>query len=78
MHQAVVVGVPDDLLGERVAAYVVAPEGFTLDTCRSWFVTRGLATFLTPEYLEVVEKIPVLASGKIDRPGLRARLETAR
>ena len=78
VDQAVVVGVPDDLLGERVAAYVVAPEGFTLDTCRSWFVTRGLATFLTPEYLEVVEKIPVLASGKIDRLGLRARLESAR
>jgi acyl-CoA synthetase (AMP-forming)/AMP-acid ligase II len=71
----VVVGVPDDRLGERVAAFVVASEGFDLETCRSWFATRGLAPFLTPEHLEVVGRLPLLASGKFDRSELRSRLE---
>jgi len=76
VDQAVVVGVPDDHLGERVAAFVVASDGFDLEACQSWFATRGLAPFLTPEHLEVVERLPLLASGKFDRSELRSRLET--
>ena len=75
VDQAVVVGVPDDHLGERVAAFVVASEGFDLEACQSWFATRGLAPFLTPEHLEVVGRLPLLASGKFDRSELRSRLE---
>ena len=66
---------PDDRLGERVAAFVVASDHFDLEICRSWFATRELAPFLTPEHLEVVEWLPLLASGKFDRSELRSRLE---
>ena len=75
IDQAVVVGMPDDRLGERVAAFVVASDHFDLEICRSWFATRELAPFLTPEHLEVVELLPLLASGKFDRSELRSRLE---
>ena len=75
IKQAVVVGMPDDRLGERVAAFVVTSDHFDLETCRSWFATRGLAPFLTPEYLKVVEELPLLASGKFDRSELQSRLE---
>ena len=75
IDQAVVVSMPDDRLGERVAAFVVASDHFDLEICRSWFATRELAPFLTPEYLEVVERLPLLASGKFDRSELRSRLE---
>nr|MCS5665299.1 acyl--CoA ligase [Acidimicrobiales bacterium] len=75
IDQAVVVSMPDDRLGERVAAFVVASDHFDLKICRSWFATRELAPFLTPEYLEVVERLPLLASGKFDRSELRSRLE---
>ena len=72
--QAAVVGEPDDRLGERVAAFVVAPAGFGLAECRAWFAERGAARFINPERIEVVEELPVLASGKVDRMRLAASL----
>ncbi len=60
--------------GERVAAFVVAPDGFDLETCRGWFAERGAAKFVTPERIEVIDEMPVLASGKVDRAALVTRL----
>ena len=71
---AAAVAEPDDRLGERVAAFVVAPGGFDLSACREWFARRGAARFITPERIEVVDELPVLASGKVDRMKLQARL----
>ena len=71
---AAAVAEPDDRLGERVAAFVVAPEGFDLTSCREWFARRGAARFITRERIEVVKELPVLASGKVDRMKLQARL----
>ncbi len=72
--QAAAVAEPDERLGERVAAFVVAPEGFDLALCRAWFAQRGAPRYITPERIEVVEGLPVLASGKVDRMKLQARL----
>ena len=72
--QAAAVAEPDDRLGERVAAFVVAPGGFDLATCREWFSQRGAARFITPERIEVLDELPVLASGKVDRMELASRL----
>lgn len=72
--QAAAVAEPDERLGERVAAFVVAPGGFDLAACRAWFVRRGADRFITPERIEVVEELPVLASGKLDRMRLASRL----
>lgn len=74
VRQAVAVGQPDDRLGERVAAFVVAVEPFDLETCRAWFAERGVATFKTPERVVRVDALPLLASGKPDRTALRHRL----
>ena len=71
---AVAVAEPDERLGERVAAFVIAPDGFDLAACREWFTRQGAAPFITPERIEVVEELPVLASGKVDRMKLQARL----
>src|SRR5207302_1466010 len=49
VRQAVVVGYPDDVLGERVAAFVVADGTFDLEATRSWFAQRGVTRFKTPE-----------------------------
>jgi cyclohexanecarboxylate-CoA ligase len=71
IRQAVVVGYPERLMGERVAAYVVTTEPFDLDACRSWFAERGMAKYKTPERVERVERLPLLGSGKPDRAGLQ-------
>jgi cyclohexanecarboxylate-CoA ligase len=70
IRQAVVVGVPDELMGERVHAFVVATPSFDLDVCRAWFAERGIAKYKTPERITVVERIPLLATGKPDRNAL--------
>jgi cyclohexanecarboxylate-CoA ligase len=74
VRQAVVVGAPDDLMGERVAAFVVASPRFDVDEARKWFAARGVARFKTPERVIVVESIPTLPTGKPDRDALRSQL----
>jgi cyclohexanecarboxylate-CoA ligase len=77
IRQAVVVGYPDPLMGERVAAYVVATEPIDLTTCRTWFTDRGMAKFKTPERVEQLDRLPLLGSGKPDRAGLQRRAAQA-
>jgi cyclohexanecarboxylate-CoA ligase len=72
IRQAVAVGYPDPLMGERVAAFVVVSEPFELDACRAWFAEQGVARFKTPERVLTVSSLPTLAAGKPDRAALRA------
>jgi len=74
VRHAVAVGEPDELMGERVAAFVEASPTFDLDAARDWFAARGVARFKTPERVVVVDRLPLLPSGKPDRAVLRARL----
>ena len=72
--QAVVVGCPDERLGERVAAFVVGRSPLDVAECRRWFDQLGVARFKTPEIVVQVEQLPLLAAGKPDRAGLRDRV----
>ena len=73
VRQAVAVGYPDERLGERVCAFVVATAPFDVDECRRWFEQRGLARFKIPERVVRVDELPVLAAGKPDRAALQRR-----
>jgi cyclohexanecarboxylate-CoA ligase len=73
VRQAAAVGYPDDRLGERVCAVVVASEPFDLAACRTWFEARGVTRFKWPERVLQLPGMPVLGAGKIDRGALRAR-----
>jgi cyclohexanecarboxylate-CoA ligase len=72
VSQAVAVGYPDEILGERVAGVVVGDERFDLDACREWFVERGVAKFKTPEVIVHVDEMPMTPTGKPDRLALEA------
>jgi cyclohexanecarboxylate-CoA ligase len=72
VSQAVVVGRPDDRLGERVAAFVVGPGPIDVEECRRWFAELGVARFKTPEFVMTLDRLPLLAAGKPDREALRA------
>jgi cyclohexanecarboxylate-CoA ligase len=77
VREAVVVGEPDDRLGERVCAFVVlagSDEPFDLAACRAWFAEHGATRFTWPERVEIIDALPLLASGKPDKAALRARL----
>ena len=70
-----VVGAPDDRWGEIVCAVVVPRSGatLTLDAVQD-FVRRRLAGYKMPRRLVIVDELPVMASGKVDKKRLRAEL----
>lgn len=68
---AAVVGRPDEYRGERVVAFVV-PAGPHLDVDELLrFVRDRLAAFKVPREVEVVDRLPTTASGKVQRRVLR-------
>jgi acyl-CoA synthetase (AMP-forming)/AMP-acid ligase II len=75
VREAIVVGYPDDVYGERIGAFVVSDEPIDRDACRRWFTEYGLAKYKVPDTVVVVDSIPVLATfQKPDRAALRDRL----
>jgi cyclohexanecarboxylate-CoA ligase len=74
IDQAVVVGYPDDRLGQRVAACVVAHAPFDLAECQAWFTAQGVTRFKTPERVVRVDGLPLLGLGKLDRRAVAALL----
>ena len=71
VHETAVIGVPDDLLGEAIRAYVVfrgEPEAAELER----HLKRVLPAYKVPTQLEVLAELPKNLSGKIDKQALRA------
>ncbi|MGW1026766.1 AMP-binding protein [Streptomyces sp. NPDC002577] len=69
-----VVGMPDVRLGEKVCAYVVPAHGQPaprLEDLTSYLRRREVATPKLPERLELVERLPVSATGKVLKHVLR-------
>jgi acyl-CoA synthetase (AMP-forming)/AMP-acid ligase II len=73
--QVAVVGMPDDYLGEVGAAFVVARDGATLapDDVVA-YAREHLANYRVPRRVELVDALPVNATGKVLKHELRARL----
>jgi cyclohexanecarboxylate-CoA ligase len=67
VSQAVAVGYPDDRLGQRVCAVVVAGGPFDLAGCQAWMAERGITRYKWPERVVQVTAFPLLSSGKVDR-----------
>jgi non-ribosomal peptide synthetase component E (peptide arylation enzyme) len=67
------VGMPDPRLGERNCVYIVPRPGetITLEEIVSFLQERGLAKVKLPERLEVVDNLPLTASGKVRKNVLR-------
>ena len=77
--ECAVFGVPDDRLGEEVAAAVVLAEGATLgaDELRA-FLKERIAGFKIPRYLWFLEEsLPRNANGKFVKRELKDRLDPA-
>lgn len=74
VRQAVVIGIPDPVMGERVCACVtpVAGNVISFEAMTSFLKKKGLAVHKLPERLMVMEQFPQLADGqKVDKITLR-------
>jgi len=70
---AAVVGVPDEVLGERAKAYIVMNPGAPPDpeALRHWLADR-LPEWMVPELMEFLPALPLTATGKVARAALRS------
>ena len=74
IHDACVVAMPDERLGERSCAYVVlkAPHhSLSLEEVVAFFSRKRVAKYKYPEHIVVIEKLPRTVSGKIQKFLLR-------
>lgn len=69
---AAVVGVPDEIRGEEVKAYVVAP-GVSAEQLARWCAER-LAAFKVPSLWEFRDDLPLTASHRVEKAKLRSGL----
>jgi acyl-CoA synthetase (AMP-forming)/AMP-acid ligase II len=71
---AAVAGVPHEVLGEDVAAWVVLSEELSLDDLRH-FLLEHLADYKVPRRISVVDQLPRNDAGKVLKAQLVSDLE---
>ncbi|GAB4588363.1 (2,3-dihydroxybenzoyl)adenylate synthase [Nocardia sp. IFM 10818] len=74
IRDVAIVGEPDDVLGERVFAFIVPnaapPKAGEL---KAFLRDRGLAAYKIPERYEFIDALPLTAVGKVSKKALRQR-----
>lgn len=69
-----VVGMPDEVLGERVCAFVITRPGHALPDVpqiQRHMGGLGMAKFKWPERIEGIDALPMTKAGKLDKAALR-------
>ncbi|WP_434443775.1 class I adenylate-forming enzyme family protein [Lentzea sp. E54] len=65
------VGVPDDLMGERLCACLVTGAPVTIEELGQFLGEKGIGRFKHPEHLLVLPEFPLTPAGKVDKDALR-------
>jgi long-chain acyl-CoA synthetase len=71
IHEVAVIGVPDEILGEKIKAFIVLREGFEADPLALEKTLRKLLAHKAPTEIEMRDELPKSAAGKIMKRALR-------
>src|SRR5262249_7504571 len=72
IRSAAVIGIPDEVLGATVHAFVVPIEGRPLDAASlQAHCAERMPHYMVPKGIDVLEDLPKTSSGKVDYPALR-------
>jgi acyl-CoA ligase (AMP-forming) (exosortase A-associated) len=74
LRGAAVIGIPDEVLGQTIKAFVTLRDGEPLDTeALLAHCGQKLPRYMVPKTIEVLTEMPKTSSGKVDYPALRRR-----
>jgi long-chain acyl-CoA synthetase len=70
-----VIGVPDDILGQAIKAFIVVKDGIEISTNDILFYcSKNMESFMVPKYIEFIEELPKSPNGKVDKKILKQEL----
>ncbi|UCC21252.1 MAG: AMP-binding protein [Promethearchaeota archaeon] len=78
VDEVAVAGIPDEMTGEAVKAWVTLKKGFkadrdiTSEQLKEW-AQQNMAKWKSPKYIEFVRKMPVSMTGKVQRRELQEK-----
>ena len=72
IRQAAIIAIPDELIGNRIIAYITLIEGEKLEIDDLLdFCSNSLPKYMIPEVIEYYDFLPITSSGKINRKILK-------
>ncbi len=68
VHDVAIVSMPDDYLGERTCAFVIARgQAPTVSELKTFLRERGIAVYKIPDRIEFIESFPQTGVGKVSK-----------